>query len=185
MSRVRDQFESHIRLHGPKAFIVYKAVFSIPFHDPEELYRPQRDLIEDTAMELDIELYRLQEEVTSPSGRAKTAKCAKTRKLYRSLVRRASREEQFLADRAPALEESPTPSPSIGSGIALNNNTSFEDVEYLVDAEDELEPTPLAVGRPAATSNASAQLAFRVFDEYSGKQTSYTFLCHTCTNVAR
>lgn len=175
MSRVRDQLESYVRLHGPKAFIVYGAVFSIPFHDPEGSYKPQRDLIENTARELDIELYRLQEEVASPSGRAKTAKCAKTRKLYRSLVKRASRKEQFSAVRVPILEESPAPSPSIGGGIALNNNTSFEDVEYLVDAEDALEPIPLALGRPAATSNASAQLAFRVFDEYSGKQTSIHF----------
>ncbi|KAH3987159.1 hypothetical protein JI435_001940 [Parastagonospora nodorum SN15] len=127
----------------------------------------QRNLIETTAANLNIELHRLQKEVNSPSGRAKKARCPKTRKLFRTLVRRASQEEQFMAVRAPTSEETSVP-PLRNGGVTLNNNTSFQDLEYLVDAEDALEPAPLALGRIAETSNSAVQLAFRVFDEYSG-----------------
>ncbi|KAH5328607.1 hypothetical protein HBI25_001210 [Parastagonospora nodorum] len=165
-AKVKAHFENYLRLHGPEAFPIYKAVFSVPFGDPNNVYSAQRNLIETTAANLNIELHRLQEEVNSPSGRAKKARCPKTRKLFRTLVRRASQEEQFLAVRAPISEETSVPSLRNG-GVTLNNNTSFQDLEYLVDAEDALEPAPLALGRIAETSNSAAQLAFRVFDEYS------------------
>jgi hypothetical protein len=169
MSKVRAQFESFIRLFGPEAFPVYRAVFSVPFNDPLETYSKHRELVETTAMELDIELHRLSAELTSPSGRAKTAKCTKTRKLYRSLVKKASREERARSAQAPIVEYSPIPVLVFG-GVALTTDVEFQTSEYLVDSEDSFELTTPATGRTFCTG--TPQLAFRVFDLCSG--TSYT-----------
>jgi hypothetical protein len=162
VSKVRNQYEHHVRLHGPDAFSVYKAVISVPFDDPQNVYGPIRNMIEATALKLGIKLYRLGEELTSPSGKARRAKSAKTRKLYKSLVRRTSQEEQANAIRTRMMEALLVLAPPLGS-VALKVNGDFEASEYLVDTEDDFN---LAVQRTMPTSpiaDTEPKLGFRVW----------------------
>jgi hypothetical protein len=141
---------------------VYKAVFSVPFDDPEDVYGAIRNIIEVMARKLDIKLYRLEEESTSPSGKARKAKSAKTRKLYKILVRKASQEERANAIRSQTIEAFPVMAPPLGS-VALRVDGEFEASEYLVDTEDDFN---LATQRTMPTSpiaGTEAKLGFRVW----------------------
>ncbi|KAF1942174.1 hypothetical protein EJ02DRAFT_422411 [Clathrospora elynae] len=85
MSKIRDQFEDYIRLHGAKAFPMYHEVFvAVTFEDPHGVYDEMRNMIELTAQDLGIELHRLDGEAMSPSGQAAKAKSMLTRNNYKS-----------------------------------------------------------------------------------------------------
>ena len=104
-SKIRDQYESYLRLHGPEAFLVYKGVMAVPFEDSEGVYDEIRRNIAATAFSLDIDIQKLEEETVSPLGRARNAKSRKTRMLYKSLVRRASQEEKARAVQMPTIDK--------------------------------------------------------------------------------
>jgi hypothetical protein len=160
------RFENYLRLHGPKAFVVYKAVFSIPFNDPRGEYAPIREVIENAARRFGIRLHRLQEEHVFISGEARKAKSPKTRRLYRQLVRRASQEMRVGAMYTPTPAPAPTPTripisiPLLGN-VALTTDADFEQSEHLVDVEEQLNP------RKMSTGSCQPTLAFRVWDSNS------------------
>jgi hypothetical protein len=163
------RFENYLRLHGPKAFVVYKAVFSIPFNDPRGEYAPTREVIENAARRFGIRLHRLQEEHVFISGEARKAKSPKTRRLYRQLVRRASQEMRVRAMHtstpAPTPTRMPIPIPLLGN-VALTMDADFEQSEYLVNVEEQL--SPLIHGpRKMTTETCQPTLAFRVWDSNS------------------
>jgi hypothetical protein len=166
MSKIRDQFENYLRLYGPDAFPVYKAVFSIPFDDPQDVYGWVRDVIEATAEKLGIEVHRLEQEVTSPAGRARRAKSVITRRLYKRLVRRAS-QERLAITHPKAVAQNPSPEVQILGQMALRTNVRLDAEEYLTDAEDFFKPiTPPTKPSPPASTDAP-KLGFRVWDAQS------------------
>jgi hypothetical protein len=144
MSKVRDQFENYLRLHGPDAFLVYRSVFSVPFEDPEGVYGQVRSVIEATALKLDIDIQRLAEENPLPSGRAREAKSLKTRRLYKILVLKARRETAMGAQ-PPTVEDHPVYPPALGR-MTLNTSEESEAEEFLTDT-DGMQPSP----QPATT----------------------------------
>ncbi|KAH4199856.1 hypothetical protein HBI39_065790 [Parastagonospora nodorum] len=112
-------------------------------------------IVEITAQHMGILLHRTDEDPDFQAGSAEKSASMVRRKRYES------RAEAL--GRANKVEEKPAV-----KYCADNAEWDVQDLEHLVDAEDALEPAPLALGRIAETSNSAAQLAFRVFDEYSG-----------------
>ncbi|XP_014561189.1 hypothetical protein COCVIDRAFT_87601 [Bipolaris victoriae FI3] len=94
VSVVRHQFEGHVLLFGGRAFPEYARVMAIPFHDPQGRYNAIRGIIEETAIDLGVSLQRREIEIAFNSGAARWAKSPRTRRLYRSLVRRAAQKEK-------------------------------------------------------------------------------------------
>ncbi|KAF2823324.1 hypothetical protein CC86DRAFT_384695 [Ophiobolus disseminans] len=166
MSKVRDQFENYLRLHGPQAFLVYREVLSVPFDDPDHVYDDVRGNIEATAQLLNIELHKLASEVSSPSGSARKAKSARTRKLYKSLVRRTARQEKAKANQLPMIEKAELRIQNFG-GVAIDMDAESDMVETFSDSE---EVSSLVV-EPAEPSppltETEPQLGFRVWDDRS------------------
>jgi hypothetical protein len=145
---------------------VYKHVYSVPFDDPEGKYEALRSITETTAASLGIELCRLAEEVKSPSGKARTAKSPKTRRLYRSLVRRAFEEERFAAAQVfpvPAQKQ-PLVSRSILGGVTLSTDEEFEASEILVETAENPSPCSPLSERLYCDRTGRQNLAFRVWD---------------------
>lgn len=189
MSKIRDQYENYVLLHGKEAFPIYGKVSSTPFQDPHGSYAQIRQVIEITAKNLDIELEKLSKENLSPSGKAKTARSPKTKSCYESLVRRARQKEveKGNADKSSASVRALIPKRSLG-GFALTVNASVDDSEHWSDIEDE--SPPLAENDPTVSNSAPAaansaftgvnttpslqsnppHLAFRVWDEESRAQ---------------
>lgn len=91
---IRYQFESHLILYGGRAYPEFDRAMKVPFHDPEHKYDEIHAIIEDTASESGIDLSRRINEVSYTPGLARTAKSPKTRKHYKSLVRRALKREK-------------------------------------------------------------------------------------------
>lgn len=91
-SRIRTQFESHLLLYGGNAYPEYHRVFSIPFEDPQGCYSEIRTLIECEAQDLGLKLEKRRSDLSRSSGRAQFAKSPRIKKIYKSLVRRASRD---------------------------------------------------------------------------------------------
>jgi hypothetical protein len=171
MSKVRDQFENYMRLHGGNAFPVYKAVFSVPFDDPENIFDEIRSTIETTAKDLDVDLERLDEEAKSPSGRGRKAKSRRTRKIHRQLVRKASREEKAQAVQRPLVANGSIIPPLLG-GVTLGTTVEFDTSELLCNVEDCTSPEVQPLGHvvdvaPTIPSNTDATLGWRVWDASS------------------
>ncbi|KAH4234701.1 hypothetical protein HBI82_030190 [Parastagonospora nodorum] len=154
-STINSQF-AEMKGDGPKACREWKRVFDmVPFDDPMDQLTEYRSAIEITAQHMGILLHRTDEDPDFQAGSAEKSASMVRRKRYES------RAEAL--GRANKVEEKPAV-----KYCADNAEWDVQDLEHLVDAEDALEPAPLALGRIAETSNSAAQLAFRVFDEYSG-----------------
>ena len=169
--RVRAQFEGHMCLYGAEAYAVFGRVFSLPFDDPEGRYAEIRALIEAEAVTLGLELQQREFERVVRSGTAKFAKSPKTRKLYRSLVRRVSQEAVWQDNQVAQAEDTiQSLQPIITMGMAVCVLVE-EDREVLTDAEQStapmVDPSPIAVlesvedPRPASIR---PHLTFRVWD---------------------
>jgi hypothetical protein len=166
MSKVRDQFENYLRLHGPDAFVVYRSVFGVPFNDPESVYGKVRNVINVAALELDIDIHRLVEEEPLPSGRARKAKSLKTRRLHKILVERARREATMTVQLA-AVEDCHAYLPVLDR-MTLNTSGKPEVEEFLTDTEDMQPPSrPAATHRPNLPETPA--LGFRVWDNTNSK----------------
>jgi hypothetical protein len=167
MHKIRNRFDSYLRLFGPNAFMTYRAVFlSVPFADPEDKYGAIRRTIERTASCLGIILQRLKEEILSPSvGKGRTARSPKTRKTYRALVRKASREAKAGPVQMPEVPQSPTTVPRLG-GYAVATDIDSDSSEDIVDLE-----TPSVCRKSFETMfdghDTLPKLAFRVWDKVS------------------
>jgi hypothetical protein len=138
----------------------------VPFDDPENKHELLRNIIDANAEHLGIKLERLTEEARSPSGGAAKAKSRSTRKIYKSLVRKASQEAKAKAIQMPAVEKPPIQIQSLG-GVTLSTGADFDTSELLADMEDD---TSLSVpSTPPSTfpSYADSRLAFRVWDLHS------------------
>ncbi|KAF1913627.1 hypothetical protein BDU57DRAFT_541030 [Ampelomyces quisqualis] len=182
-SKIKAHFENYLRLHGPKAFLVYRDVYSVPFDDPEGKYEALRGIIEDLAASLGISLCRLSAEVSSLSGKARTAKSPKTRRLYRALVRRASQEERVAVAQVSLVQEQPSvPRPYLG-GLALSTNEEFEASEILVESAE----SPCPYESPISRRAGLPSLVFRVWDSNSATLFSeeHGFVSYTFTSWAR
>ncbi|CAO2657533.1 Nn.00g036590.m01.CDS01 [Neocucurbitaria sp. VM-36] len=150
--KTQQRLENYVRLHGEKAFPEYRDVMSVPFDDPEGVYDELRNIIETTAKDLDIEIYKLREEMFYRSGHAATAKSPGVRRQYRSLVRKAILEKKAMAIQIPVTQQ---PVQRLG-GMTLST-TSWEESEFL--SEPERNDTSSSLWRP--------HLVFRVWDESS------------------
>ncbi|KAH7073382.1 hypothetical protein FB567DRAFT_633216 [Paraphoma chrysanthemicola] len=170
IAKVRNQFENYMRLHGEKAFPVFRAVFSVPFDDPDNIYNETRRDIETIAKHLDIDLQLLKEEVPSPTGLAQKAKSIKTRKLYRQLVRKASREGKAPAVQSPRVDTVRSTLPTMGS---MTIGASNETAEILCDTEDSSQLRPMKdvelVETTSTNSITEPTLGFRVWSTTSSR----------------
>lgn len=133
--RVRVQFENHLRLYGPEAYPVFGRVFSVPFDDPEDHYAEIRGLIEAEAATLNLELQQREFEAVVRSGTAKFAKSPKTRRVYKSLVRRASQEAVRQERQGVAHEDATISSVSATTISRAIRLPVEEDWEIFTDVE--------------------------------------------------
>jgi hypothetical protein len=154
--KLRCQFENYLRLHGPDAFLVYRDVFFSPF-EPRGKYVAILKAIDIAAREIGIKIQRLQEEHTFRAGEARSARSPKTRRLYRSLVRRASQDRRIGAMYTQTQTEPPARIPALGN-IAMTTDAKFEESEHVTDAEGP------EICVPEEMSTKQPTLAFRVWD---------------------
>jgi hypothetical protein len=172
---IRTQFENHILLYGGHAFPEYARVMSIPFHDPEGRYDNIRGIIEETAMQAGIDLSRREVEVSFHSGAARYAKSPKTRRLYRSLVRRAAEKGKERARGARRMDKFvSTPStPPLSrrnrplGRTALLVGSDDETEENWSDVEDLNPGAGIPNGLRPLIEPIKRNIAFRVWDENS------------------
>lgn len=164
---IRSQFTSHILLYGGLAYPEFARVMAVPFYDSEGTYNDIHQIIEEAAAELGLVLPRREIEETFVSGMARYAKSPKTRRTYKSLVRRATereREKARLARMNQCVQlTSPQPPLTIPKVLlghtALVLRTEYETEEFWIDAEDPSTPTsPELIQRT---------IAFRVWDSES------------------
>ncbi|RAR10903.1 hypothetical protein DDE82_000874 [Stemphylium lycopersici] len=175
LSVVRYQFESHMLLYGGRAFPEFARAMAVPLHDPEGKYDQIRLIIEDTATEFGIDLLRRKTEVRFNSGAARHAKSPRTRRAYKSLVRRAVLKEKEKARAAwempipvqrPIPQELPRTLPPVGR-VALSVDSRQEDGEKWSDVEDCRNlVTNSLVPRPTEPLS-TCRVAFRVWDANS------------------
>ena len=142
---------------------------SVPFEDPERVYDDVRRIIEATASSLDINLSRLKQEATSPTGGAQKAKSTYTR--FQSLVLRASQEERARAVQTQTVATSSVQTQLLG-GVALSTDVTFDMSEICVDAELLSSPEMQPTGPGSPPSHNKPNLGFRVWD--SDSRTRYT-----------
>ena len=175
LSVVRYQFESHILLYGGRAFPEFARVMAVPFHDPEGRYNEIRLIIEETAAEFGIPLSRRKTEKRFQSGAAQHAKSPRTRRAYKSLVRRAALKEKEKARAArqmtrsvqrPLPQELPTAVPPIGR-VALTVDSRQEDEEIWSDVEDYRNLAITPPGPRPTEPPSTRHIAFRVWDANS------------------
>ncbi|KAI4653482.1 hypothetical protein J4E93_001248 [Alternaria ventricosa] len=162
---IRYQFESHLILYGGRAYPEFDRVMKVPFHDPEHKYDEIHAIIEDTACESGIDLSRRTHEVRIESGLARTAKSPKTRKHYKSLVRRALKREKERARalRTPAPEDLPLQALQLG-GMTLaeqDDEGTWSDVDGY-----HTPPITPTQSRPRAPPGRNT-IGFRVWDANS------------------
>jgi hypothetical protein len=164
---VRYQFESHLILYGGCAYPEFDRVMKVPFHDPKHKYDEIHAIIEETAFEFGIDISRRTHEVQYRSGLAKTAKSPKTRRHYKSLVRRAIQRERERK-RAPVIsmpapENLPLRDLPLG-GLTL---TEQEGEENWSDIDDgHVSPVTPTQSTPRAPPGTNC-IAFRVWDANS------------------
>jgi hypothetical protein len=153
---VKDQFEHHLKLYGGRAFPEFGRVMAVPFDDHEGHYNDIHSIIEDAASKLGVQLSKRQTEVKFTSGAAQWAKSPRTRRAFKSLVRRAAQKEKDGERESlvqmPEFEATPLPALH-----AWNN----EDVE---DSPSSL-PTIIPVSQRRIPTSHS--IAFRVWDSES------------------
>ncbi|KAL5119553.1 hypothetical protein ACEQ8H_002618 [Pleosporales sp. CAS-2024a] len=171
IATIRRQFEDHLRFYGPSAFLVYKDVFSVPFDDPAGTFTRHRALIEATATRLNITLHRLQTELVSPTGKARSARSPSIRKTYKSLVRRASQEEKARAFQDPDPKRAPISNLGLGRTV-LCTNPEMQDSEHFVTSEDPPSIHLFSLHHTMSTNSAPA-LGFRVWSD-SNSGTKFT-----------
>lgn len=161
--RVRIQFENHLRLYGGEAYPVFARVFSVPFDDPEGRYAKIRALIEAQAVTLGLDLQQRQRDSTVRAGTAKFAKSPKTRKFYKSLVRRASQEAEWHANQVAGTENIVGSSHSMATISKAVCIPDQEDWEIVTDVEQS--PAPVVdSGEVPKPASARPHLTFRVWD---------------------
>jgi hypothetical protein len=168
-------------LFGRQAYPEYNAVFSVPFNDPEGVYKDQRSVIEYEARALGLFLRPLDcDHKSSAEGVAKKAKALRTRERYKALVRRKGLVKQY--------EESPGHSaqrpPTLGGYAILADPLLYEEVvdaeeqstlalsSYFVDAEkaEELFTPTRSFSRTQPNRSLAPSLAFRVWSTSSRAQ---------------
>ncbi|KAI4651304.1 uncharacterized protein J4E78_007995 [Alternaria triticimaculans] len=162
---IRYQFESHLILYGGRAYPEFDRVMKVPFPDPDHKYDEIHTIIEETAYDSGIDLSRRTHEVRIESGLARTAKSPKTRKHYKSLVRRALKKEKERARalRTPAPEALPLQVLQLG-GMTLaeqDNEETWSDVDG--HHTPPITPTQSRPRAPPGRNN----VAFRVWDANS------------------
>lgn len=160
--RVTTRFENYLRLFGPSAFKVYDSVFATPFDDPQDTYGSVRRHIERLARGT---LSRLQFENISPAGSARTAKSRQTRRLYKSLVKKASQQNPLEASRQLCQEDFHSTHQSFGHAT-IRTEAEFDSSEYFTDSEG-VTCTSFTSDEALETSFQDPErpsLAFRVYD---------------------
>jgi hypothetical protein len=168
LSVVRYQFESHLILYGGLAYPEFDRVMKVPFHDPEQKYNGIHAIIKETATEFGIDLSRRRVEVKHKSGLAKVAKSPRTRKYYKSLVRRAAKREKdkAYALEIPASQELPLRVLPHG-GITLATDPRREDDESWSDIDDWHTSPVTPTETSPRVSPGTQPIAFRVWDANS------------------
>ncbi|USP82623.1 hypothetical protein yc1106_09897 [Curvularia clavata] len=162
---VRYQFTSHILLYGGRAYPEFARVMAVPFHDPEGIYKDIYQIIDEAAADIGLELPRREIEEMFVSGMARYAKSPKTRRTYKSLVRRAAeREKARFAPMNQCVQlTSPRPPLSIPKELlghkALVLRAEEEVDECWIDAED--------LSSPISPELTKRTIAFRVWDSES------------------
>jgi hypothetical protein len=166
--KVKDQFESYIRLYGGMAFKCYARVFATPINDPHGRYSEcatryiwvrvckidtlsasLRRIIEKSASVLNIKLRPLKHETAVTPSRGAQAKAARTRRRYKALVRRASQNRVEDINRSPFINK-PKNSFYLG-GYPVNFIDNLEEIE-LVGVEKETVSSPPAEHSPPVPS---------------------------------
>jgi hypothetical protein len=135
---------------------------------PQEKYAAVLKAIESAGREIGIRVQRLQDEYVFPSGEARTARSPKTRRLYRSLVRRASQDRTIGAMYTQMQTEPPAKIPALGN-IAMTTDAKFEESEHITDAEDHQDPHDDELEK---MSTDAPRISFRVWD--SNSRTSFS-----------
>jgi hypothetical protein len=170
---IQTQFED-LKRYGGRAFPEFGQVMAIPFNDLEGHYDEIHGIIEDASRDLGVYLPRRKFEVKFNLGTAQFAKSSRTRRVFKSRVRRAAqkerKQEQELVVQMPDLGNLSIHAPALGSTtLSWNRGEAFLDAEDFVDGE----------ASPIASSNASPMIqrrsslptshhvAFRVWDANS------------------
>jgi hypothetical protein len=130
---------------------------------PQGKYAAILKAIKIAGREIGITVQRLQDEHVFPSGEARTARSPKTRRLYRSLVRRASQDRRIGAMYTQTQTEPPARIPALGN-IAMTTDAKFEESEHITDAEDHQDPHD---GELEKMSTDAPRISFRVWDSNS------------------
>jgi hypothetical protein len=157
---------NYLRFYGPHAFSVYRAVFAVPFDDPEGRYGALRSKIERMASSLGISLQRLEheEDISKKAGKGKLSKSPIVRRRHRALVK-ASRETRMCPVQMPEVAQSPITIPRLG-GYPVTTDIDSDSSEDIVDSE--IPSTCHQTFGPAFRSHKNVpKLAFRVWDEVS------------------
>ncbi|EUC47864.1 hypothetical protein COCMIDRAFT_34602 [Bipolaris oryzae ATCC 44560] len=173
VSVIRHQFEGHVLLYGGRAFPEYARVMAIPFHDPEGRYNAICEIIEATAADSGIDLQRRDTEIAFNSGAARWAKSPRTRRLYRSLVRRAAQKEKekgriSRSTQAVVLpsdqQEIPIPECLLGNIVLY---TDDQDEGMWSDVENPSPSTALVEKLRSSIEPIRRKIALRVWDKNS------------------
>jgi hypothetical protein len=167
-SIVRSQFDSHLKLYGGRAYPEYGRAIATPFKDPYGVYTGIRNIIEQTASDLGLELLRRKTEVKIISGQAQYAKSPKTRRYWKSLVRRAAQHEKQKARQvlSSSASASSVQVPSSG-GRVLVTTANSDDQEFLTDVEDFSAPVVSSTEPRSSLPLTAPRLGFRVWDANS------------------
>lgn len=172
VSVVRHQFEGHVLLFGGRAFPEYARVMAIPFHDPQGRYNAIRGIIEETAIDLGVSLQRREIEIAFNSGAARWAKSPRTRRLYRSLVRRAAQKEKEKGRISrltqPVVLSSDQQAISMSECLLGNVALSTDNQEEKWSDVENLSPRAASVKKlRSLIEPIKRNIAFRVWDKNS------------------
>jgi hypothetical protein len=155
------QSEGHVRFYGPNAFPMLGAVLAVPFEDPQDIYGRTRKTIETVAVQLDIDLHRLDKEAP-PSGKTKKTNTPKFRRQYKILVRKAHEEAARAAQYSTIEDVSPQ-----RQGLGCMLPSSSEEEELFTATEDISDPVNQAVEHIPTIRSSLPKLGYRVWDETS------------------
>lgn len=91
--KIRNHFNNHLCLFGRAAVLEFKVVFNAPFRCKTSFIE-FHNLIESKILALEVDLRRRDREITFKEGWARTAKSPRTRRTYKSRVKRVLQQER-------------------------------------------------------------------------------------------
>ncbi|KAH6620467.1 hypothetical protein C7974DRAFT_234773 [Boeremia exigua] len=165
---IRNQYECHLLLYGGLCFREYGRVYGVPFDDPEGRYTEIRNVLEEEIKSSGLDLRRRKTEEFVASGKAKYAKSPVTRRIYKSLVKKARQEEKVGAHQTSGRGHASTDSQSfatIGRAIRAPTDEEWEIISHASTSPEPITEYVQEITTPTPVSvTARPHLAFRVWD---------------------